>query len=154
MKQKSFSELCCPVAGALDAIGDRWTLLLVRDLTAGPRRYDDFRRRTGIPPTTLSSRLRHLESSGVVERVRYQNNPPRDDYRLTDKGRDLWNVIDALREWGERWDTSGTLVPVTAVDRDSGHRLELALVDTTTGSAVPRDRVAYRAGAVPAEVEI
>lgn len=137
----------CSVAGALELIGDRWALLVIRDLSLGLRRYDDLRASTGIPAATLAARLRHLVSTGIVERVRYQDRPPRDEYRLTAKGRDLWKVSVALREWGDRWDASGFGQPtVEMVDGQTGRPLVLALVDAETGEAVPRDRVRLRPG--------
>mgnify|MGYP001807093990 CR=1 FL=1 len=147
MKARSFVGMRCSIAGALELIGDRWALLLIRDLSLGLRRYDDLRASTGIPAATLASRLRHLEAGGIVERVRYQERPPRDEYRLTAKGRDLWKVSVALREWGDRWDASGYGEPtVETVDRDTGRPLVLALVDAETGRAVPRERVRLRPG--------
>ncbi|MCI3133636.1 winged helix-turn-helix transcriptional regulator [Phenylobacterium aquaticum] len=147
MRAKSFAGMRCSVAGALEMIGDRWTLLLLRDLGLGLSRYDEFQASTGIPNTTLSMRLKGLEQNGIVERTRYQERPPRDAYRLTEKGRDLWTVITALREWGDRWDASGYGAPtIEVVDRDSGRELRLALVDPQTGQAVAQDRVKYRPG--------
>ena len=147
MKPKSFAGMRCSIAGALDMIGDRWTLLLVRDLSLGLSRYDEFRSSTGIPAATLAARLRHLEQSGLVERVPYQKQPPRDEYRLTAKGRDLWKVSVALREWGDRWDASGFGAPsVEMVDRETGRPLVLALIDPETGMAVSADRIRLRPG--------
>ena len=147
MKAKSFAGMNCSIAGALELIGDRWALLLVRDMSLGLGRFDDLRASIGIPAATLAARLRHLESSGIVERARYQERPPRDDYRLTRKGRDLWKVTLALREWGDRWDATGLgAVPVEAVDRESGRPLKLALVDAETGEPVPPARMRLRPG--------
>ncbi|MFA7505199.1 MAG: helix-turn-helix domain-containing protein [Burkholderiaceae bacterium] len=147
MKAKSFAGMRCSIAGALELIGDRWALLVIRDLSLGLRRYEDLRASTGIPSATLAARLRHLAAAGIVERVRYQERPPRDEYRLTPKGRDLWKVNVALREWGDRWDASGFgEAPVEMVDRTTGRPLRLALVDSETGQAVPRDRVRIRPG--------
>ena len=87
MKPKSFAGMHCSIAGALELIGDRWALLVIRDLSLGLRRYDDLRASTGIPAATLAARLKHLQAAGIVERVRYQERPPRDEYRLTPKGR-------------------------------------------------------------------
>jgi DNA-binding HxlR family transcriptional regulator len=137
----------CSIAGALELIGDRWALLVIRDLSLGLSRYDDLRTSTGIPAATLAARLRHLTASGIVERVRYQEHPPRDEYRLTPKGRDLWRVSVALREWGDRWDASGYGAPtMEMVDRETGRPLRLALVDAETGKAVPPARVQLRPG--------
>lgn len=147
MKAKSFAGMRCSIAGALELIGDRWALLVIRDLSLGLRRYEDLRTSTGIPSATLAARLRHLAAAGIVERVRYQERPPRDEYRLTRKGRDLWKVNVALREWGDRWDASGFgEAPVEMVDRMTGRPLRLALVDSETGQAVGRDRVRIRPG--------
>ena len=147
MKPKSFAGMRCSIAGALELIGDRWALLVIRDLSLGLSRYDDLRASTGIPAATLAARLKHLVEHGIVERVRYQERPPRDEYRLTAKGRDLWKVNVALREWGDRWDASGFGAPaIEMVDRETGRPVVLALVDAETGVAVPRDRVHLRAG--------
>lgn len=147
MKPKSFAGMRCSIAGALELIGDRWALLVIRDMSLGLRRYDDLRASTGIPAATLAARLKHLSASGIVERARYQERPPRDEYRLTRKGRDLWKVSVALREWGDRWDASGFGAPtVETIDRDTGRSLKLALVDAETGVAVPLDRIELRPG--------
>lgn len=147
MKTKSFAGMRCSVAGALEIIGDRWTLLLLRDLGFGLSRYDDFRSSCGIPTTTLSKRLQSLEAHGVVERTRYSERPPRYEYHLTEKGRDLWKVTTALREWGDRWDASGYGAPaVEVVDCETDQELRLALVDPKTGQVVPRNRIRLRPG--------
>lgn len=128
-------------------IGDRWAFLIIRDLALGLCRYDDLQASAGIPSATLSARLKHLVSSNIVERVRYQERPPRDTYRLTEKGRDLWKVSVALREWGDRWDASGFGAPaIEMVDRESGRALALALVDTQTSEVVPLERAELRPG--------
>ena len=147
MKAKSFAGMRCSRAGAVEMIGDRWALLVIRDLSLGQSRYDELRANTGIPAATLSARLRHLERSGIVERVRYQERPPRDEYRLTRKGRDLWKVSVALREWGDRWDASGYGAPaIEMIDRETGRPLRLALVDAETGRPVPLHRARLSPG--------
>lgn len=92
----------CAVAGTLDIVGDRWSLLVVRDLLlAGELRYADLAASDeAIPSNTLADRLRRLEDAGIVERVRYQDRPPRSSYRLTRRGRELGPVVDALADWG------------------------------------------------------
>ena len=94
----------CPVARTLNIIGERWTILILRDLSLqGPRKFQDFERSlTGISPNTLSARLKTLEEHGVVERRFYADHPPRAEYLLTEKGRELRPVLRALREWGEK----------------------------------------------------
>ncbi|MFN8634811.1 MAG: helix-turn-helix domain-containing protein [Chloroflexota bacterium] len=101
----------CPVAGALDLVGDKWTLLVVRDLLRGKRRYGDFASSSEhIPTNILAERLRRLEQAGIIERVRYSERPPRYEYRLTPCGQDLQPAIRALAAWGVRY-VDGTRMP-------------------------------------------
>lgn len=147
MKTRSFSGMQCSIAGALEQIGDRWALLVIRDLSLGLSRYDDLRASTGIPAATLAARLKHLAASGIIERVRYQERPPRDEYRLTRKGCDLWKVSVALREWGDRWDATRFGSPaIEMVDRETGRPVALALVDVVTGEVLPLERVRLQPG--------
>lgn len=147
MKAKSFVGMRCSIAGALELVGDRWAFLIIRDLSFGLRRFDDLHSSIGIPAATLSARLRHLLASGIIARVRYQDRPPRDEYRLTPKGADLWMVVLSLREWGDRWDASGFGgPPVETFDRETGRRLKLALVDAESGVPVPPGRIELRPG--------
>jgi len=94
----------CPVARTLDIIGERWTMLILRDLMLiGPRKFQDFERAlSGISPNTLSARLKTLEEHGIIERRFYEEHPPRAEYLLTAKGRDLGPVLKALLTWGEK----------------------------------------------------
>ena len=96
--------LNCPVARTLDLIGERWSVLILRDLfLRGARKFQDFESSlTGISPNTLSARLKRLEDGGIVERRFYAEHPPRAEYVLTAKGRELGAVMKALRAWGER----------------------------------------------------
>lgn len=92
----------CPIADALELIGDRYTLLVLREIRLGVRRFTDIRRNTGAPRETLSARLRKLEGAGLIVRRRYAEHPPRDEYVLTEAGEELAPVLRALRSWGER----------------------------------------------------
>lgn len=96
-------EQICPVARALDVIGERWTLLIIRDLLKfGPRKFADLEESlAGISPNTLSARLKLLESHAVIEKRLYEQYPPRAEYVLTGKGRQLGGVVLALKKWGE-----------------------------------------------------
>ncbi|MGN9846954.1 winged helix-turn-helix transcriptional regulator [Nonomuraea sp. H19] len=102
--ESSWRRSDCAVASTLDILGDRWSLLLVRDLLmAGQLRYGDFvGAAEAIPTNTLADRLRRLEDAGIVERLPYSERPPRYTYRLTEAGRQLGPVVDALAEWGVR----------------------------------------------------
>lgn len=92
----------CSIADALQVVGERWSLLVVRELGSGVRRFKDIQINTGVPRETLAVRLRKLEGEGIIERRRYCEHPPRDEYWLTDAGLSLFPVLDALRSWGER----------------------------------------------------
>jgi DNA-binding HxlR family transcriptional regulator len=94
----------CPVARTLDLIGERWTILILRDLLLhGHRRFQDFQDAfDGVAPNTLSARLKALEESGLVVRQAYSDRPPRFEYVLTDKGRSLGPIVKALRDWGAK----------------------------------------------------
>ena len=91
----------CPIARTLDIVGDRWTLIIVRDLFLGRSRFSDFVRSSpGLPPKLLSERLKRLEDHGLVERAVYSEHPLRAEYRLTEKGRSTFPILKAIGEWG------------------------------------------------------
>ena len=102
--KKSLDHLDCAVANTIDLIGDRWTLLIMRDVFFGVRRFDDFQRDLQIARNVLADRLSKLVSAGILRTVPYQDNPPRHEYRLTDKGRDLFDVLMALWRFGDKWE--------------------------------------------------
>ena len=97
------SPFPCPVARTLDIVGERWTILILRDLMlSGPRKFHELDRSLpGISPTTLSARLKRLEEAGIVERRFYEQHPPRAEYLLTERGETLRPVLKALFEWGQ-----------------------------------------------------
>jgi DNA-binding HxlR family transcriptional regulator len=101
---RSYPDSNCPVACALDVIGEKWTLLILRDLTLEPsRRFQDLLDSLkGCAPNTLSARLASLEEQGLVERRLYEQHPPRMEYVLTDKGREVRPVLKALKAWGSK----------------------------------------------------
>ncbi len=103
VQRTSFEDMNCSVAQCLEAVGEWWSLLIVRDAFLGVKRFDDFQARLGISRNVLNQRLNRLVDNGIFERVPYQDHPPRAEYRLTDKGRDLWQVVGAMRQWGDRW---------------------------------------------------
>jgi len=98
-----FKRSPCPVANVLDVLGDKWTLLVVRDLFIGKRTYKEFQDSPeGIPTNILAERLKRLEQAAIIERTQYQERPVRYKYSLTDKGTDLHVVLRAMREWGNK----------------------------------------------------
>ena len=102
---KSYRQSHCPVARALDVIGERWSILILRDLfLKGPRRFQHFQESLGgVAPNTLSARLKTLEAQGVIARLLYNDHPPRLEYYLTEKGKSLGPILKALKNWGERY---------------------------------------------------
>lgn len=102
MRHTSLAAQPCPVARTLDLVGEWWTLLIVRDALLGSRRFEDFKT-TGIADNILSSRLKKLTEAGILKRRRYQTNPDRYEYLLTEKGHALAPVVLALRSWGKRF---------------------------------------------------
>jgi DNA-binding HxlR family transcriptional regulator len=101
---RSYGIRECPVARTLDLIGERWTILILRDLfLQGPRRFQDFQESLrGVAPNTLSARLKALERNGLITRRLYSDHPPRLEYRLTERGKSLGPVVKAMRDWGRR----------------------------------------------------
>ena len=93
----------CSIADALDLVGERYSLLILREIAFGLHRFNDIRRNTGAPRETLAIRLRKLEEVGVISRRRYSEHPPRDEYLLTEAGEALMPVLGQFREWGERF---------------------------------------------------
>lgn len=102
--RKDLSGLGCSLANGVDIFGDRWSLLVLRDVFLGVRRFDEFIRDLGIARNVLSDRLERLVADGVLTTRRYQDRPPRDEYILTEKGTDLLDVLLALWRWGDRWE--------------------------------------------------
>lgn len=120
MRRTSFEQMDCSVAQCLEVVGEWWSLLIVRDALLGVRRFDDFQARLGISRNVLNQRLNRLVEHGVFRRVPYQEHPPRHEYRLTDKGRDLWGVITAMRQWGDTW-AAPDGPPVEVIHLGCGH---------------------------------
>lgn len=103
MRKATFADMHCSIAQTLEIIGEWWTLLVLRDAFLGIRRFDEFVERLGISRNVLTSRLDTLVNAGVLERRPYDEARGRYDYHLTDKGRALWPVLTALRQWGDEW---------------------------------------------------
>ena len=102
MLRSDYAGQNCSAARALELIGERWTLLVIRDVLSGARRFDQMQRSLGIARNVLASRLERLVDEGILERRPYSHAPPRHEYFLTDKGLDLWPVLVALISWGDK----------------------------------------------------
>jgi DNA-binding HxlR family transcriptional regulator len=140
MQRTSFEGMNCSVARCLEVIGEWWTPLILRDLFMGINRFDDFQARLGIARNILSDRLNRLVASGVVERVLYQEHPERFEYRLTEKGADLWRVLTAMREWGDRWEAPAG-PSVQMVHRSCGHVTTTEVVCAECGEPIERRQI-------------
>ena len=103
MRKASFADMHCSIAQSLEIVGEWWTLLILRDAFLGVRRFEEFVDRLGISRNVLTIRLDSLVAAGILERRPYDESRGRYDYLLTDKGRALWPVMTALRQWGDEW---------------------------------------------------
>jgi DNA-binding HxlR family transcriptional regulator len=134
MRSKGFEGMTCPIAGVMGALGDRWGALIIRDLVFGLRRYEDFRRSSGITNATLSDRLKALEENGLIERRQYQERPKRFEYQLTGRGKDLALVLHAMADVGEKWNLAGLDGPsLRFMEKRSGRPVKVAVIDAKTG---------------------
>lgn len=121
----------CPVAKALEILGDRWTLLIIRDLLLGKTRFQELQESLpGIATNVLSDRLKNLEASEIVETKLYNDHPPRYSYHLTRKGKDLGVIVGALYAWGQRHTDTGS----SLIDQSCGHQVELCYYCRTCNS--------------------
>ena len=100
-------DIDCSVARTLEHIGERWTMMVLRDAFYGVRRFDDFQASLGIARNILTKRLTRLVDAGIMRKERYQEHPPRYEYRLTEKGRDLVPILTSMLAWGDKWETEG-----------------------------------------------
>lgn len=128
----------CPVAGSLELFGDRWSMLIIRDVMNGVHRFDDLVARLGVSRATLADRLRRLTAAGILMPAEYASSRGRrrTEYRMTERGWELRHVLIALREWGDRHVLGAGNEPLRLVDRTTGHEVRLRLVDDETGDLV------------------
>ncbi|HEX2286895.1 MAG TPA: helix-turn-helix domain-containing protein, partial [Mycobacterium sp.] len=146
MPKRSFADIACSVARAVDVVGQRWTPLILRDLFAGMTHFEDIRRDLGIASNVLAERLADLERHGVVERRQYQSTPARHEYLLTEKGRDLYPVIASLVAWGDKWLAEPDGPPALIVHTDCGHVTTAKTVCADCGGELNADNAIHAAG--------
>jgi|HubBroStandDraft_6_1064221.scaffolds.fasta_scaffold03709_10 DNA-binding HxlR family transcriptional regulator len=120
MLGNNYDRQVCSIAGALEVVGERWSLLIVRNIFLGLRRFDEIQENLGVARNVLQTRLTRLMSAGVLEKRLYQERPPRYEYRLTEKGLDLWPTIVALMQWGDRYAAPVAGPPVVLEHRGCG----------------------------------
>lgn len=133
MRRTRFDEWPCPIARVTDLVGDWWTPLVMRQAFYGSRRYDEFVETLGIPRPVLSKRLARLVDEGFLEKRRYEERPPRFEYRLTDKGRAFWDVLAAMWRFGIDWEWSEDDPPFVLRHRETGEEIRPRVVDEVSG---------------------
>jgi DNA-binding HxlR family transcriptional regulator len=130
----------------VDLVGEWWTPLILRDLFAGLSRFEDLRRDLGIATNVLSSRLERLVEKGIVERRLYQERPPRHEYVLTEKGRDLFPILAVIMAWGDRWLSGEEGPPVLLVHEDCGKAVSAVPACSHCGEPLSLDRLSLWPG--------
>lgn len=140
MRRTSFADMNCSVARTLEVVGEWWTILVMREAFSGVRRFDEFQGRLGIARNVLAARLQRLVDTGILERRLYQERPERFEYRLTEKGFDLYPVLLSLMRWGDRWTAGPEGPPVRLVHQNCGHEATSVLSCSECGEELkPRE---------------
>ena len=134
MNSKTPSTSTCPIARSLAVLGDAWTMLILRDAHAGLTRFDQFRKSLGIAPTMLTKRLALLTDEKLLEKRQYSDRPPRDEYVLTDAGRDFLPVLFMMGAWGRKHRGRGKLTRF--LDAESGVDIEPVAIDAVNGAEI------------------
>src|SRR5271170_5487599 len=145
MQRKSYGNIKCPIARSLDRVGEWWSILIMRDAFYGLQRFDEFQKNLGVAPNILTRRLNALVESGLLERRRYSDHPTRDEYVLTERGRDFRPVLLTLLAWGNRhFAAEGASVQL--VNLRTGTKVEPIVVDGATGEEIAGPDFAIVAG--------
>lgn len=124
----------CPIDRGLMRVGDRWSILILRDIERGLTRYDQMRASLGIAPNILSRRLSALADAGLIAKRRYSQRPPRDEYLLTEAGRDFLPILMAIGAWGRKYNGDGALS--RHLDAETGEAVQPVVVDANTGAPI------------------
>jgi DNA-binding HxlR family transcriptional regulator len=146
MPIQAFAEKNCSIARPLSFLGERWTVLVLRDLTLGRRRFDEIQESLGVASNVLSQRLSTLVDEGIAERRRYSEHPERFEYRLTQKGLDLVPVLLALLAWGDRYTAGSDGPPLETVHDDCGHAFQVVSTCSACGEEIDPRHVHSRPG--------
>lgn len=146
MKRTDTSEWPCTIARSVSLLGDHWNLLIIRQACFGTRRFADFQEALGTGRNILSQRLNALVENGLLTRVEYQDNPPRSEYRLTDKGRDVYPVLAAMAAWGEKWMTGPEGTPLVLHHESCGHDMHGLVVCSECREPLDVRQVRAKAG--------
>jgi DNA-binding HxlR family transcriptional regulator len=146
MQRTSFSDMNCPIARALDQVGEWWSLLIIRECTQGSTRFAEFQSALGIAKNVLASRLERLTELGILERFPLQERVNADGYRLTRKGEELYPILVALMQWGDRWATPSGKPSVALVEDKTGQPIEPVVVRAKDGHPLSFHEVRFAPG--------
>jgi DNA-binding HxlR family transcriptional regulator len=146
MQRKSFSGMNCSIARSLEEVGEWWSLLIVRECTQGTARFDEFQNQLGIARNVLTARLERLTELGILERFPLEDRANTDGYRLTGKGEELYPVLVALTQWGDRWLAPNGKPPTTLLDDATGAPIEQIAVRGKRGKPLSFRNVRFAPG--------
>ena len=146
MRWNEIDTMTCSIARTLSVIGDRWTMLIIRDVFLGIRRFEAIQRDLRLTSHRLSDRLRKLVRDGILKRVAYEEHPRRFEYRLTEKGIDLYPLIVVMIGWGDRWMAGREGTPVELVHRPCGYSIKPELVCPSCKSKIEPREMSARPG--------
>jgi DNA-binding HxlR family transcriptional regulator len=146
MQRTSFKKMACSLARSLDVAGEWWTPLILRDLWAGARRFEQIQGNLEISRKLLTDRLQTLEREGAVERRLYQKNPPRYEYRLTEKGKELIEALMVLISWGDRWQAGKAGPPMLLRHKSCGKAVDAEVRCSHCGERLRADEVRLEPG--------
>src|SRR3989442_11376783 len=150
MQRKSFGRMVCPIARSLECVGEWWSILIRRDALHGLTRFDQFQKSPGIAPNMLTRRPNALVETGLLQRRRYSERPPRDEYVPTARARDFRPILIALLAWGNKhFAPEGA--SVLLVNAETGDAVDPILVDRATGRPIKEPQYAFAAGPVAGE---
>lgn len=148
MQRTDTSGWPCPIARSADLLGDGWNLLLIRQACLGTRRFDAFQRELGIGRNILANRLERLVADDIMVKVPYDDRPVRHEYRLTQKGREVYPILAAMGAWGNKWLRGDNTPPLVLHHHECHHDMEAAVVCSECGEPIDVRKVTARYGEV------
>ena len=146
MQRTQFGDMACSIARTLDVIGEPWSPLILRDVFVGITRFDKIQADLGISRKVLTERLKWLVESGVLQRRQYETHPPRYEYRLTDKGREIFPILATMAAWADRWMAGPEGSPLTLHHTECDHDMHAEIVCSECGERLEKRAVRARRG--------